>query len=63
MIKNYVHDSKRKVQVLYNHTKCLGSPVEIENAKGLALLEKWTKLDLYSFCLSIYKQVLQLMHT
>lgn len=38
MVKNDVHDSKRKVQVLHNHRKCLGSPVEIENAEGLMLL-------------------------
>lgn len=53
MIKNDVHDSKRKVQVLHNHKKCLGNPVEIESTEGLQLLEEGTKLDLYSLFLSI----------
>lgn len=53
MIKYDVRDSKRKVQVLHNHKKCLGSPIEMESAKGLQLLEEMTKLDLYSLFLNI----------
>jgi len=54
-----MHYSKRKVQVLHNPKKCLGSPVEMENVEDLPLLQEWTKLDLCSFCFSIWKQVLQ----